>query len=332
MGTWIIYDLSGKNLIADAIGGGVPPAGYVAAQGAADASGVYNGNIRVGQNVQPVDDYFIFRGIGRFYLGNLLALYTLVAADILVSFNTTGFPGRPFSDFNLVLVDGSGMSFPAPAVSDFGVLLTSVVPFANLAVPAGGLLYQDYTVALTPAGLAALVDDWNLFGWRGDNDILVDWSAGGTNNCYCNIANDKNPTATSVLGTPVGTSAAVITGIINDTTKGLPKLVITVAEAIDGSNLDVCFQYQAGTVIGEGAWWNTSTQTPWVSNQAVGVNFSANLTGLFVGDWSWRVYFRQLQADGTYIYYNSIHDQFTINPASFVGGNLPNKLKAQGVI
>jgi hypothetical protein len=266
----------------------------------------------------------------------------LVGAVLSASFYCTWNPmgvTNPLVDTVFNIVEGDGL---IRANSDYGYLLDKVASYGSITVPAGGFGSDALPgalkqIVLNPAGCAQINPlGWTQYGMRTDDEIgYVHYAISQRNFCRLLYLGDfpsgSAPTIWSLAcygGTTVGGITTVTGKLIEDTTghnSKVPRLYITTAGPVDGSNFDVAFEYQ-GPVNGV---------TPWILNQPFNINFTANLGALPLGNYQVRSKLRCDIFPGTTKTDNSNwipFNNFPIPVITPVGNAIKKKLFTTGMI
>jgi hypothetical protein len=291
MGTWVIYDPGGRWSVNEA-DVGMAPIGYLAVH---DSPVGHNNNLtHIGEHKQRIAGVYhntIYRLISMFDTARLVGL-TPTGATIYVSAGIT--PGTLSKDLVFHVVRGVGVN-NIPVGADYGYLLAQVISYGSLNMPMAGQAFDVWRqVVLNPAGLAEFnLAGWTKYGWRSDDDRIVleppdspgpgdsetrwynpfELGAGLLN--HIAITNDATTTPGFIHFSGRLTEAFVVQ-------LNTMKMLVTVTEPIDGSNIDVQFRY-TGPVNG---------QTPWINNQIFDVDFVDSAGILPTGLYNYRVWIR----------------------------------------
>jgi len=280
MGTWTIYEVGAESLAK------TDPFNYAIAQAAAAADVIAASSGDMGESNAGGFPIAVLRAFTRFDTFCIAGL-TPTAAVINGAFYGAGFAPPLGKDITVNVVKGSGISDPL-VLADYGYLLGQVVPYASVLVAWGDAGTVWVPMALSPAGLADVnPGGWTKYGWRTSDDIVV-LAPVPADKVWAAAINSFPGFLTQVC---VTNNATVAPGTLNlsgkltettITTKSTPKLVITVAEAINGSNIDVQFRY---TGPANGA-------TPWVNSQVFETVFTASVGGLPPGVYNYQLWAR----------------------------------------
>jgi hypothetical protein len=314
MGTWTIYDVPGRWSLGYSDYGGAP-IGYTLVHD--ESVGTIDNLYSVGEWKRKLGaNYFndIFRFVSMFDTSVLTGL-TVNAASIFVSAGVTA--GVISKDLVLNIVKGSGIS-DVPVLADYGYLLSQTTSYGSLSIPSAGQAYNTWReVILNAGGLSEiLTTGWTKYGWRTDDDIssVEPPDPAVATVWYVNIeivnsmlsqvvvTND----ATATLGT-IHFSGELTEDFVTRRTN--PKIVVTVDEGVNGSNMDVQFQY-TGPVNGE---------TGWYTEQEMDSEFTADVGSLSPGVYTYnaRVRLKDSNIPGTYYYYSGVSKTIEVPPLSY---------------